>query len=170
LFNPAPGAILHTRLAFLAVVSRTFQALHARTLCHATEDVDKVKQAFTSAIGDTDIEISKTEGHHGNLILMIEAVLKDDEKIDEFFERFSDSDLDAIVQTLPSRVDDACNLFIRIDKQAAYAGNIKMATNEDVISVRLRVRSFPARSELAAKAVQEYVAILLEKRTAEKSP
>jgi RNA binding exosome subunit len=86
-------------------VSKTFQALHARTLCHATEDIDKVKQAFTSAIGDTDINISKTEGHHGNLIVVIEATLEDDDAIDGFFERFSDSDLDTIVKTLPSRVD-----------------------------------------------------------------
>lgn len=151
-------------------MSKTFQALHARTLCHATEDIDKVKQAFTSAIGDTDINISKTEGHHGNLIVVIEATLEDDDAIDGFFERFSDSDLDTIVKTLPSRVDGGCNLFIRMDKQAALSGNIRMADNDDVISVRLRVRSYPARSELAAKAVQNYVALLFERRAIAKNP
>jgi RNA-binding protein len=168
--QPSLGAILHTRLALLAVVNGTFQALHARTLCHATEDIDKVKQAFASAIGDTDISISKTEGHHGNVILVLEAILEDDDAIGEFFERFSDGALSVIIQTLPSRIDDGCNLFIRIDKQSAFAGQIKMADNDDVISVRLRVRSYPARSELAAKAVRAYLALLLERRATAKNP
>ncbi len=151
-------------------MGKTFQALHARTLCHATEDIDKVKQAFTSVVGDTEIRVSKTEGHHGNLIFVIEATLEKDNAIEAFFERFSDSDLDTIVQTLPSRIDDGCNLFIRIDKQTAFSGNIKMASNDDVISVRLRVRSYPAKPELAAKAVQNYVAHLLERRTTLTNP
>lgn len=151
-------------------MGKTFQALHARTLCHATEDIDKVKQAFTSVVGDTEISVSKTDGHHGNLIFVIEATLEKDNAIDGFFEKLSDSDLDTIVQTLSSRIDDGCNLFIRIDKQTAFSGKIKMASNDDVISVRLRIRSYPARPELAAKAAQDYVALLLERRAAAKNP
>jgi RNA binding exosome subunit len=138
-------------------VKGPFQALHARALCHATEDLDKVKLAFSSAIGNEDISISRTEGHHGNPILILESEIKDDELIRRFFERFGTEDLDMIVKTIESRIDDKCALYIRLDKQSALAGMIALGRNDDIISVRLRVRAYPARSSVASAIVTEFI-------------
>jgi len=152
-------------------VKGNFQALHARTLCHATENLEKVKKAFSTATGNAEMRLSRTEGHHGNLIVLIEATLEEEGPIKEFFERFGTVDLETMVQSLPTRIDEGCNLFIRIDKQSALQGVVRLGHNDDVISIRLHVRSFPAKCELASIKVREYIVELLEARkTAPENP
>ena len=133
-----------------------FAVLHARAICHATEDLDKVKSTLENTFGKTEIDVSQTEGHHGNPIIILEVVTRDIDVIDGFFSRLNDSDIDEILASLRSRMDDGCNLFIRIDKQAAFNGDIRLGRSDDVISVRIQVRTFPSKYEIASSAVREY--------------
>lgn len=135
----------------------SFQGLHARTLCHATEDLEKVKLALTTAVGTADITVSKTEGLHGNPITILETLIKDDDSIRRFFQRLSFRDLEEIVRTLDSRMDEKCALYIRLDKQAALGGTVTLGHNDDVILVRLRVRAFPAKLSIASPIVIDFL-------------
>ncbi len=146
------------------VVRGTFQALHARALCHATEDLEKVKRALASATGTAEIQISRTEGHHGNPIFVLEATINGHEEIQDFFERLPSEDLRTLLHSLPSRIDDGCNLFIRLDKQSSYDGKIRLAHNDDVISVRLRVMAFPAKFAVASASVRGFIEDILKAR------
>jgi RNA binding exosome subunit len=152
-----PGAFLHTRPAILAHVKGPFQGLHARTLSHATEDLEKVKLALLTAVGSDDITVSRTDGLHGNPIVVLESHVDDDETIHRFFDRLSSDDLGEILRTLEARMDDKCNLFIKLDKQAAFNGTVKLGRNDDVVSVRLRVRAFPAKLSIASAIVIEFI-------------
>ena len=138
-------------------MKKTFASLHARAFCHATEDLDKVKKAMENALGQTEIKVSKTEGVHGNPIAVLEASVVDSDGIAEFFGKLSEGDLSELLATLGERVDDGCNLFLRIDKQEAYKGLQRLATDGDVISIRLRVRAYPAKREIAYAAAKKYV-------------
>ena len=110
-----------------------------------------------NAVGKSEVKISRTEGHHGNPIAIVETTLEDAEEIDSFFSKLGQEDVDELLSSLSSRIDNSCNLFIRLDKQAAFKGETKLGRNDDVISVRIRVRSFPSRCEIAASAVREYL-------------
>jgi len=145
-------------------VKKPFTALHARTFCHATEDLDKVKTALENTVGKLDVVVSRTEGHHGNPITIFETRLDETKGINEFFSRLSTQDVEELLGSLGSRIDDGCNLFLRIDKQSAFMGDIKLASSDDVISVRLKVRAFPARSEVASSIVKDYLQELLSGR------
>jgi RNA binding exosome subunit len=147
-------------------VKGLFQGLHARILCHATEDPEKVKLALSTAIESEDISVSKTEGHHGNPIQVLEAHIDDEAAIRRFFERMDSDDLAEIVRTLESRMDDKCAVFIRLDKQSALTGTIKLGRNEDVISMRLRVRAYPSKFSVASAIVTEFIEGLMEDRVA----
>ncbi len=125
-----------------------------------------MKLALSTAIGSEDISISKTEGHHGNPIFVLESQIEDDAKIRAFFERMSADDLDEIVRTLQSRMDDKCAIYIRLDKQSAFTGAIKFGRNDDIISVRLRVRAYPAKYSVASAIVTEFVDGLKKARVA----
>lgn len=60
------------------------------------------------------------------------------------------------------RVDEHLNFFVRLDKQAAYAGRMALATDDDAITVRARLRSFPTPGEDApARALEALQAFLL---------
>jgi hypothetical protein len=79
--------------------------------------------------------------------------------ISEFFAKVDDHDLSLIEDTLATRVDDGCNLFLKIDKQEAFLGKVKLGQQEDVIALRIRVAAFPARCEVAQSNIREYLAV-----------
>jgi RNA binding exosome subunit len=138
-------------------VRKPFAVLHARTFCHATEDLERVRSALENAVGKSEINISKTEGHHGNPIVILEAAVEGMDGIDRFFSKLSRIDVGELLSSLSSRIDDSCNLFVRIDKQAAFKDEIRLGRDDDVISVRVRVRSFPAKREAAYMIAKEYL-------------
>jgi RNA binding exosome subunit len=138
-------------------VKGPLHAIHARTFCHATEDLEKVKLAFSNVVGENTARTTRTEGLHGNPITILEATVEDAEGILGFFGKLGVDDLEEIIRTLDSRIDDWCNLFIRIDKQSALRGDVKLGTNADVISVRVRVKAFPSRAEVAAAAAKAFL-------------
>lgn len=111
-----------------------------------------------NVVGDAEPRESRTEGHHGNPIIVLEASVDDQEAIEDFFHRLEPALKADLVATLDRRIDDGCNLFIKLDKQTAFLGKIQMATNDDVVSVRLKVYAFPAKCAVAQRMVEEYLA------------
>ena len=131
--------------------------MHVRALCHATEVLDRVKQSVTNAIGDVALETRRTAGHHGNEILVVEGHSNDSMNVRHLFGELPPGDRVHLLSTLDQRLDEACNLFLRIDKQAAYKGRVTLATSEDSVAVRLKVRAFPAKPDVAAEIVTEFI-------------
>lgn len=147
-------------------VKKVFASLHARVICHATEDFGSVEKAIRAVIGDANLHVSRTEGVHGNEIDVVQAEVGDARAILAFFDRLSTEALRRLADTLEQRIDDERNMFIRIEKQLALAGDIRLSTGDDVVSVRLRVRSFPARKEAAVQVVRQFLTELIAAREA----
>jgi hypothetical protein len=145
-------------------VKQPFAGLYARAFCHATEDLEKVERALSNVIGDAEIQIERTEGHHGNPITIVESSVESIEEISRFFERLEVDDLRFVLDTLSTRMDEGCNLFLKIDKQAAYQEHIRMGRNDDVVSIRIKVIAFPAKSEVAQGTTRTFIdSIVLKK-------
>jgi RNA-binding protein len=138
-------------------VKKVFAGLYARTFCHATEDIDRVRHALTNTVGNTDVRTSKTEGLHGNPILILDASVASMDEISAFFEKLSNADIERLSESLESRIDDGCNLFMRVDKQAALEGSISLTAGEDVISIRVKIVAYPSRPEIALISVREFL-------------
>lgn len=134
-------------------VPRRLSSLHARAICHATEDLARVEQALRSVVGDAPQNVSRTEGHHGNPIHMLESTVDDEKVILGVLGRIAADQLRQILSTASSRIDESCNLHVRFDKQAAYGGTLLLAGDGDIISARVKVRAFPAKPEVAAELV-----------------
>jgi len=155
---------LHIGNAIRADVKRPFSGLYARAFCHATEDLEKVELALRNTIGDAEIRIARTEGHHGNPITIVEASVESIEEISMFFEKLAEDDLRFVLDTIPTRVDEGCNLFLKIDKQAAYEERIRLGRNDDVISIRIKVIAFPAKRELAQGTTRTFMESIILKK------
>ncbi len=138
-------------------MKKVFASLHARTICHATEDLERVKAALASVVGDAEQRITRSEGHHGNPIVVLESRVDDPKTIDDFFKRLEAETSAALINTLECRIDEACNMFVKLDKQSAFAGVLREARNDDVVSVRIKVSAFPARPEVARRAVEAHL-------------
>lgn len=136
-------------------VPRRLSSMHARAICHATEDGAKVEQALRTVVGDATVERFQTDGHFGNPIEVLGATLDQEDEIMDFLSRLTEEDILEVASTLDVRMDDACQVFLRLDKQKAYVGELRLGTGEDVIAVRVKVRAYPARPEIAAAIMKE---------------
>jgi RNA binding exosome subunit len=151
MWNAIPGA-----MALLNV--------HFRVFCHATEDEDKVAQALKLASGLEDITREVTEGYHGNPIIILEAFVKEKRRSKDLFSKLSEVDLQEILVSLDRRMDDDCNLYLRLDKQEAYLGNLKMTTSDDAIAIRAKVESYPKKRENAMKSATELLEAMVQSK------
>jgi RNA binding exosome subunit len=141
--------------------------IEARAYSRATEIPDRVADAILNLYPEEFHELvefvsAEVEGHSGDKIVIIEAVLKDkigcETTLDYVFGKFEDRDRKRLGNTLSQRLERNCQFFVRIDKQAAYMGDIVLAKGPDVISVRIHIRQYPkCRQEDALKMLEDHL-------------
>ena len=142
-------------MTFLLHMGGAFSSMHGRVLCHTTERLDRVEKAIAEVFGGGELERKHTLGHHGNEIVVIETSTSSDDCALALFERLDSEELEALIETLEERIDESCNLFLRIDKQRAFLGELRLAEDDDVVAIRMKVRAFPAKKASAVKVVSE---------------
>jgi len=145
-------------------VKRPFVSLHVRAFCHATEDLAKVELSMRNVAGDIELTSKRTEGHHGNELIVIEGDSTKSEDAEALLRRLRANDLRTISESAEQRMDESCNLFMRFDKQLAYGGEAVLTRSDDAVSVRVKVSAFPARVETAIRAVREHISDILAAR------
>lgn len=138
-------------------MTRRLASLHARAIRHETEDSAKVEQALRTVVGDAPVARSRTEGHFGNTIEVLESTVKDEDRIVAVLARMTPSDRETVASTLGIRTDDSCHVFLRFDKQAAFAGELRLGDGEDIVAVRIKVRAFPAKAAAATAIMAEFL-------------
>ena len=135
-----------------------FHSVEFRAHVHATEDETKVEQAIRTLSPEGTIDTERSEGHHGNPILLKRLRIQKDDAIQGFWRRAKAAGvLDAILADLDARIDDDAVLHVRFDKQSAYRGSIELARNDDVIAVRAKLAAHPAKKSVAARVAREYL-------------
>jgi RNA-binding protein len=116
------------------------------TIAHATDDLDKIQTALRFIIPESlkgrEIFTRKyVEGHHGNPIVTFEAKLTKHSEVEQFTNHFTKQlpkkEKLLIMRHLDVHSDDEGNLYMRLDKQQAFRGDVKLG-DEDPIRVRLK--------------------------------
>jgi RNA binding exosome subunit len=125
-----------------------------RAFVAATEAEDRVRDALGIFVPLDCITSIAAEGHFGNRIKILEANLKRKEGL-VFFrilrEQLPKEDLSRLRRELPSRLDDSCRFHLRLDKQAAYKGIVRLTDSKDALDVTALVATYPARREEAQR-------------------
>ena len=128
------------------LVSNYIRYVTLETYAHATESLDKVKQAFTNILPEelrsrVPIVYEVQEGHYGNIVIIVRTFIDKKEyiaKLIEYLSRSMDSsDKSQLGSSLQIRVDAAGNLYLRFDKQLAYRGVVKLCDGDDIIRVKI---------------------------------
>lgn len=129
-----------------------------RAFVASTEDDGKVREALSLFVPPESISEISVAGHFGNEILVLTSTLRKREGL-KFFDRLREAlpegEMKRLRREVDLRVDDDCNLHFRLDKQAAYQGEVRLADSGDAISVCAHLESYPARRERALKVAGE---------------
>ncbi len=139
----------------------TVRSVSFRTFCHATEDPDRVTQALRTVLGDgvTPVKVTRSRGHFGEPFITLEAVHKGRRTIVAWFRHLAATGvLDEVLRGLDARLDDSGSVHLRLAKQEACLGRLVLASGLDVVDVRCRVESHPARRNLWLAAFRAFVA------------
>jgi RNA binding exosome subunit len=114
---------------------------------HATEDEGKALDAVRRILPQTFVETvvfakTKAQGHHGNPIIVFETKIMDKETVRAVVENLAANLTPVDKETLLNEVErhvEKGNFYVRLDKQAAFQGELKLAV-VDPIRVRLRLK------------------------------
>lgn len=130
-----------------------FHYVDLRTFCYATEDERRVERALRSVLpDDVQIERMETEGHYGDRILVFSARVENADDIRYVLDRLEElEDRRQILDELDERVDENCSLFLSLDKQRAFSGDVALG---DGIMLRAKVEAYPAKRGSAIENVR----------------
>ncbi len=141
----------------------TFHYVEFKSHCHATEDLDKVKESMEN-LADMELEfyISEAEGYYGNPINILETKIDRNRDMDEFFDSLDSKVVKGLLNDIERRIDERCNFFFRIDKGKALENVFSLTTGGNSIRVRARVESYPSKRETAIEKMNEYLRKMLD--------
>ena len=129
-----------------------------RAFVASTEEPEKVSEALSIFAPPESISSTAVVGHYGNRIEILDATLGKKAGL-EFFkslqERLPPVELDRLRREMPQRVDEECQLHFRLDKQAAYKGEVHLTDSGDSIHVCARLEAYPARRAKALEVAKD---------------
>jgi hypothetical protein len=142
-------------------MGRVVDGLEVDVLAHATEDEEKVLKSLREVLPD-EVACERTvlRGHYGNPIVKIEGKCrgrKAQEVFDRLIGRMGKEELEKVVEDLERKIDGSCRLHLRLCKQEAFEGRLRLATGDDVIHLRVKIAARPARPERAAEVLREHI-------------
>ncbi|MGQ4914880.1 MAG: RNA-binding domain-containing protein [Candidatus Asgardarchaeia archaeon] len=130
---------------------------------YPTEDVDKVLSALYSIIPESlndklSVDLSTVRGHFGEPIIIINAKLEKSRDVDIFLKhlvnKLSSSAKRRLSRNLDKLIDDHANLYIRLSKQDAYFGSIKLG-HKDIIKAKIHFIVFGDKKEKIRKYFED---------------
>ncbi|MCJ7444521.1 MAG: hypothetical protein MUO26_08330 [Methanotrichaceae archaeon] len=126
----------------------------------ATEDERRVSAALSIFVPSDSIFGTLAKGYFGNEIKILESKIKKKESLIFFrvlMERLPKEERLRLHSEIPSRVDENCNFHMRLDKQAAYKGHVRLTDSKDALDISVHIASYPSRREEAMRIIGELV-------------
>ena len=137
---------------------RKVKVLHMvlKVFSHATEDVSKVRKAVVNILPEelrSKISLDEvvTKGHHGNEIRVLTLKLRKREALETLKHilcNMSEVERNILLVTLDTRVDLPSHLYLRLSKQDAYRGSIKLLDSSDVIKLAVTIEGATSVDEM----------------------
>jgi RNA binding exosome subunit len=133
-----------------------FHYIDLRTFCYATEDEKRVEDALRHFLPEEfEIDRVTNTGHHGDRIVVLSARVESADGMRVVLDRLAELDaIDRVLEELDDRVDDNCSFFLRLDKQAAFNGLVRLGEG---ITLRAKVEAYPAKHEKAVANAREAI-------------
>ena len=113
--------------------------LEVRVFAHSTEDVEKVVEAvlkvFPEDLGGVRFRRRVVSGQYGDSITILRAEVRGSKArkvLRHIVQNLSEEDFDRLLSETPSRVDETGNFYVRLDKQEAYLGRVRLVESDPI--------------------------------------
>ena len=135
-----------------------------QAFCYATEDEKRVEDALRTFLPeDFPVERQENRGHHGDRIVVLSVRVENADDVRHVLDALAGvDDLPGLVDDLDRRVTEDCELYLYLDKQAAFRGEVRRGRG---LSFRAKVEAYPAKKEHAVENVREVLEGLAEEAT-----
>ena len=154
----------------MSLLSRVSK-LEVRVFAHSTEDVDKVVKAalnvFPRDVGEVRFRRRVVSGQYGDSITILRAEVRGSKArkaLRRLIQSLDKDDLNRLLSEVPLRVDEAGNLYVRLDKQEAYLGRLRLAESDPI---RLKFSFKVGVDESVVEVVEEALEELCSERGGE---
>ncbi len=142
-------------------MKKVIDGIYLRCLVHSTEDVEKVKKAMQFISGYEKFSEETIKGYHGNVLIVLSLTLTKNQDILRFMKRLNELGItELIVENITSLMDNDGEIHIRFDKQEAYMERIALTSGGDVITLKIKVLSYPKRRETAIKNFKSFIEMI----------
>lgn len=120
----------------------SIQSAEISTIAHATEDPVKVESALRRLLQALNQQFTRNylEGHHGNQIIKFNTRLTQSNAVEfasRFIKQLSKNERNLILQNLTLHCDDEGNLYVRINKQKSFRGEVQLG-DDDPIRIKIK--------------------------------
>jgi RNA binding exosome subunit len=138
----------------------TFSTAQISVIVHATENEDKILQSIDDVLSVSPNRFSSntSEGHWGNKILILSAVIASAEAnslVSKILSGLNKIDRHSLSDFFDNYIDEKGNLYIRLDKQRICQGRTSLSDND---SIRIRFR--PVRKYTPSRTLESYRRLL----------
>ncbi|MCL2317512.1 MAG: exosome protein [Methanomassiliicoccaceae archaeon] len=140
----------------------TFHWLRIRVFCYATENEELIHEKMTEFLGTDEFECDIADSEHGNRIVILSSEISKQKEVAKVFTSLGQEMIAEISGNIEERIDDDCVFFLRLDKQEFVQGRYRIAHHGDVLSMTGKIASHPARKEIAAKKMKEFLSSLCQ--------
>jgi hypothetical protein len=132
------------------------------TFAHATEDEGRVVKAMRNIIpAEAGIDVKKLKGHHGNPIFLFESRITRKAILRKWWadlvKKLGEVEIEKIRRAIPAKIDESCQLYLRLDKQRAYLGKLAFTEGDDIVHLKLKISAWPAKQKVAVEAVTKFL-------------
>jgi hypothetical protein len=139
-------------------VKEVIDKVSFRAFVAATEDENRVREALSVFVPLDRITRTVALGHFGNEIGILEAALRRKETaafLSLLREQLPSQDLERLRREIDERLEGESHFHLRLDKQAAYKGMLRLTDSADALDITVLVKTFPARRAAALKILSE---------------
>jgi RNA binding exosome subunit len=127
------------------------------------DEVENGRLILKQLLGETPVEEEKLEpesegGVFNEPLTALKATLPSQKEIklllDKITSGLDSEDKSELKQTLDSRIDDDCNLYIRLGKKSLLEGKLRLYSR-DPVHIRIKLAVFPKKKESAISTALE---------------
>jgi len=138
-----------------------FHYVDLQAFSYATEDENRVEDALRLFLPEeTELERAINEGYHGDRIVVLSARVERADDVRYVLSTVARmDDAERLLAELDDRVTGDCELYLYLDKQAAFNGQARLGRG---ISLRAKVEAYPAKRETAIENAREALTAFVE--------